>query len=319
MAKFAVFKNAFLIGCIATVFSAVNCQTVADEKSTTLPQLDVNESLFTAPEVNILQTAEAVDISPLTLARRLHHAWLLGRKEAMIDLAKNATSPGLGLDISRLIDLNNRMEFTITPQQMEDELAKAYQLGGLTVLNHAVEMSHKTIPEIRVASPEEVRMMRMKERESLRKMFRTERMKQQMLRGEHIRHRMRNPLQMKSAADSEDLSMKHSVKLSPVEYSSNLPMEYSPIERSSIKSSPYDSALEYEEEEIIDVTELDDISDSEFAINQEYDEEHRHKRCPHRVNCRICRRRRYRRCRRCRRIRRRCEREEDDDDRSSRF
>jgi len=308
-------KNAFLIGCIAAAFSTVNCQTVAEE-NTTLPQLDVNESLFTAPEVNLLQTAEAVDISPLTLARRLHHAWLLGRKEAMIDLAKNATSPGLGLDINRLIDLNDQMEFTITPQQMEDELAKAYQLGGLTVINHAVEMSHKTIPEIRVASPEEVRMMRMKERE----MLRTERMKRQMLRGERMRHRMRIPLRMRSAADSEDPSIKWSpveterllLRSQPVEHSSirYSPIEYNRVDRSSIKSS--DSELGYEEEEINDITELDDISDSEFEINQE-SEEHRG-RCPRRINCRACRRRRYRRCRRCRRIRRRCEREEEDDD-----
>ena len=188
-------------------------------------------------------------------------------------------------------------------------LFNSYQLGGLTVLNHAVEMSHKTIPEIRVASPEEVRMMRMKERESLRKMFRTERMKQQMLRGEHIRHRMRNPLQMKSAADSEDLSMKHSVKLSPVEYSSNLPMEYSPIERSSIKSSPYDSALEYEEEELIDIndyTEFDinsvDLSllSDEFEINQD------RAVCPPQITCRNCRDSRYRNCTPCRRISVRC-------------
>jgi len=129
--------------------------------------------------------------------------------------------------------------------------------------------------------------MRMKERESLRKMFRTERMKQQMLRGEHIRHRMRNPLQMKSVPGRN------------VE---------SPIE---VNLSPYEKEIEskYEEEELIDIndyTEFDinsvDLSllSDEFEINQD------RAVCPPQITCRNCRDSRYRNCTPCRRISVRC-------------
>jgi len=304
MAKFSLLKNVFLIGCVASALSFVHSQGTIDEDTTKLPQLEINQELFTKPEINILQTSEAVSISPLTLARRLQNAWLLGRKEAMVDLAKNATSPGLGLNVDRLIDLNNGMEFTITPSELEDEMTKAYQLGGLTFINTAMQRAQKRLPEIRPATHEEVRIMRMKQQEAVRRALRAQRMKSRLQPRWQLRSSQLGLASQISPANvaEEQARMKYQFQYSPIEHSSGL---------SSL------SEIDSEEEESIDLNEFDINSiDSSFGINDLNDDFETNQDdedgslCPPAVSCRNCKDRRYRNCRQCRDIATECERKD---------
>jgi len=133
-----------------------------------------------------------------------------------------------------------------------------YQLGGFHALNKAVKQSDRDteIPEMRSATHEEVRFLKMREREKMREMVRQMRPRIGMRAATNrwpSRVEMRMPLRMRmrSSADIKDPSIRHSAEYLPDEVEESevrsspehLSAEHSSIDPFSIEYSPVEPSL----------------------------------------------------------------------------
>lgn len=277
-------------------------------------------SVFSDNEIRLLQSTDSVTLTPLEFEKKMFDSWVKGRNDAIKDLAKNATATGVGLDVERVLEKNDENKLGMTPSEIENQVAFAYQLGGLHSINKALKASGHSIdvPKIRISTPEERQFMKLRQREMVRSLFQNE----QMRKAQSPRSRWQqiqysgslDPLRVRSYVSDVD---GHAIGQS-IRYSSPTGAQSANVQQSSsIGLSPNESNEEYElidneEEEFNEnINELDEIN-TDFEINQEGygepEEKRRHRRCPRRLTCRMCRQPRYRHCERCRRLKRQCRR-----------
>jgi len=226
------------LGVSTLTFTTSQTEDSDTEAYTKLPTVHPIRAIFTPEEFRTIRTAPAVTITPLKFEEKSFAAYMEGRNDAMKDLMKNVTPEDGRIRVEAILKKNEENKFTLTPEQVKENLIRAYQLGGLHAINEVRQTAKKSLPSIRSATSDELKRMRIEHRAMIRAI--------RELGGDHTLEKL---------------------------------------------SEHYES--EEEEEEL---NGIDNIN--EFEIDQRGRE--RRRRCPRRLNRRLCRRRQYRHCPRCR-------------------
>jgi len=175
MISFGICKLGILL---FSTISLINGQTVGNsygtdtdavgDEYTSLPSIHPIRSIFTPEEFSTIRTAAAITLTPLKFEEKLSKAWSKGRNDAIKDLAKNVTAEGGGLNLETILRKNVENTIQMTPEQLRENLIRAYQLGGLHAINKVRQNAQKSLPSIRVASTDELSKMKKEHRAMIR-------------------------------------------------------------------------------------------------------------------------------------------------------